>query len=147
MPERPAEEEWSWICISEAETEAVGAELALRLPADGVLLLGGEMGSGKTVLVRGLAVALGVPRAEVQSPTYALMHEYQGPRRQLLHVDLYRLEGHEVECLGLDELLAGPGIKAVEWPDRLTSVPTASWRLEIRRISEGRHLVLTPPAD
>lgn len=137
----------AWASASEAETAAYGAELAERLLPDGILLLTGEMGSGKTVLVRGLAQALGVADGEVQSPSYSLIHEHLGRRGRLVHIDLYRLDPHEVEALGVDELLAGPGIKAIEWPDRLPFEPPAAWRLEIARTAGGRQILLRGALD
>ena len=122
---------------SEAETERLGEELAAG--GDAVILLEGDLGSGKTVLVRGVARALGVEAGEVQSPSYALIHEHEGTRGRLVHVDLYRLEPHEIDGLGLDELLAGPGVKAVEWAERLAgrSLPEAV-RVRLRRTGSGQ---------
>ena len=81
---------------------------------------------------------------EVQSPTYTLIHEHQGTRGRLIHVDLYRLEAQELASLGLDELLAGDGVKAIEWADRLTAawgeIPGAV-RVRLRRISAGERRV------
>jgi len=135
------------ISHGEAETEAAGAELARELgPGGGVVLLDGELGCGKTVLVRGLATALGIDRREIQSPTYTLIHEHRGEGGRLVHVDLYRLAPEEVDALGLDELLAGPGIKAIEWPDRLPAPLPDAWRIRLRRRSEGdREIAVTPP--
>jgi len=85
-----------------------------------VLLLTGDLGSGKTCFVQGLAQGLEVPDDEaVSSPTYALMNHYRG-RFDLYHFDLYRLAGgEELDELGFDEIFAGPGVKAVEWPGLL----------------------------
>ncbi len=127
---------------SEAETERLGEELAAG--HDDVFLLEGDMGTGKTVLVRGLARALGIDPREIQSPTYTLIHEHEGSAGRLVHVDLYRLEGEELAGLGLDELLAGPGIKAVEWAEKLESawggIPGAV-SVRIRRIAPGERRV------
>lgn len=105
---------------SEIETRAVGEALAGSLVPDGVLLLNGDLGSGKTVLTQGLAVGLGIDQTQVLSPTFTLIREHQGAAGKLIHVDLYRLEGQELEALGLWEVLAGPGVKAVEWSERLS---------------------------
>lgn len=111
---------------SETETRAIGEALARSLVPNGVLLLSGDLGSGKTVLTRGLAAGLGIDSREVQSPTFTLIREHHGAEGALVHVDLYRLEGAELEALGLWELLAGPGVKAVEWAERLSfQVPEA----------------------
>ena len=108
-----------WASADEATTEAAGERLATALPQGGVVLLEGEMGSGKTVLVRGLARALGVDPREVQSPSYGLIHEHQGEHGRLVHVDLYRLESGEEEALGLYELVTAGGVVAIEWAERL----------------------------
>lgn len=112
-----------WQTASEEETRAVGAELAAELAPDGILLLEGDLGTGKTVLVRGLGQFLGIPAREIQSPTYTLIQEHRGPGGRLIHMDLYRLEPAETLTLGLEELFDGDGIKAVEWADRLAQVP------------------------
>lgn len=126
-----------WCTRSEAETEAVGARILGLVAEDDLLLLEGEMGAGKTVLVRGLAKALGVDRREVQSPTYTLIHEYEGTAGRLVHVDLYRLDPDDVPALGLDDLLAGPGTKAVEWPDRLPFDVAGAWRVRLDELEDG----------
>jgi tRNA threonylcarbamoyladenosine biosynthesis protein TsaE len=125
-----------WLTASEGETEALGATLAAELVPDGILLLFGEMGSGKTVLTRGLARGLGIDPLTVQSPTFTLIREYEGDRR-LIHVDLYRLEPAEVAALGLEELLAGPGVKVVEWAERLPFPVPRARRLRLRSLSTG----------
>lgn len=126
-----------WSSRSEADTEKVGGELADAFGADRTLLLFGELGSGKTVLVRGLATALGIDRREIQSPTYTLIHEHRGARGNLVHVDLYRLEPPEIAGLGLEELLAGPGVKAIEWADRLPAAPPDAVRVVFRQLTGG----------
>ncbi len=127
----------------EAETERLGGEIA-RV-GDALILLEGDLGSGKTVLVRGIARSLGIDPREIQSPTYNLIHEHEGPGGRLVHVDLYRLDVQELASLGLDELLVGKGIKAVEWADRLTAawgeVPGAV-RIRMRRIATGKREVM-----
>ncbi|MCY3590576.1 MAG: tRNA (adenosine(37)-N6)-threonylcarbamoyltransferase complex ATPase subunit type 1 TsaE [Acidobacteria bacterium] len=123
------------------ETRQLGVELAARLRPDGTALLFGDLGSGKTVLTQGIAEGLGLDAALVQSPTFTLIHEYdrdphshRGPVR-LVHVDLYRLEPEEVEAIGIEEFLAGDGVKVVEWADRLPRPPSA---LEVRlRTGDG----------
>lgn len=123
----------SWRSDSEEATRAVGELLAGELEPDGVLLLEGALGAGKTVLVQGLARGLGIDPAEIQSPTFILVREHRGARTSLAHVDLYRLEPADAGALGLEELLAGPGVKAVEWAERLPFPVAAALRLEIRR--------------
>ena len=116
----------SWRSASEEETQKIGAVLATELLPDGVLLLRGDLGSGKTVLAKGVASGLGIDPLEVQSPSYVLIREHRGELASFVHVDLYRLEPNEVLGMGLEELLAGPGVKIVEWSERLPfAVPTA----------------------
>lgn len=119
---------------SAGETRKLGVELAERLKPDGTALLFGDLGSGKTVLTQGIAEGLGLDAGLIQSPTFTLVHEYdRGPLR-LVHVDLYRLQPEEVEGIGLEELLAGDGVKVVEWADRLPyPVPAMEVRLEAGR--------------
>lgn len=105
---------------SEGFTKLLGAELGRLLCPGAVLALKGELGSGKTRFVQGLAQGLGVPSWElVSSPSFALIHEYLGGRLPLYHVDLYRLpEGVADQELGLEDYLYGGGICAIEWAER-----------------------------
>lgn len=83
-----------------------------------MLALIGDLGAGKTTLVRGIAVGLGVPARSVSSPTFVLAHEYQG-RLSLTHIDLYRLkDARETDSMGLPEFFTGPRVAAIEWADR-----------------------------
>lgn len=126
---------------TEEETLAVGRRLAARLAPDGVLLLSGDLGAGKTVLARGVAAGLGVPPDEVQSPTYTLVREHRAPSGQrLVHLDLYRLESEEAAELGLDEVFAAPGVKVVEWAERLPFAPPGALALELTRSAGGREI-------
>ena len=101
------------------ETEALGDRLG-RAATDGLVLgLMGELGAGKTCLVRGLACGLGVDAGMVASPTFVMATEYRGGRMPLHHVDLYRLEPPLADTLFLREVLYGAGVVAVEWFDRL----------------------------
>ncbi len=126
-----------WITHSEEETWALGRELGRELAPDGVLLLSGELGAGKTVLARGIGEALGIAPREVQSPTFTLIREHQGSGGRLVHVDLYRLAPEETAALGLEELLAGPGVKVVEWAERLPFAVPGARALRLARLAEG----------
>ena len=104
---------------SEAETSAVGRELAATLASGAVVLLFGDLGAGKTAFVRGMAEGLGVAPDEVSSPTFTLVQEYRGGRLTLFHVDLYRLDDpREVVELGLEEI-AEDGVLVIEWAEKL----------------------------
>jgi tRNA threonylcarbamoyladenosine biosynthesis protein TsaE len=99
-----------------AETESLGAELARGLTAGDVVLVQGELGAGKTTLVRGAARALGVA-GPVTSPSFSIGHRYTGEKVIVSHLDLYRLDGLEQEDPGLLDEYFGPGrIAFVEWP-------------------------------
>jgi tRNA threonylcarbamoyladenosine biosynthesis protein TsaE len=129
---------------SEEETIAVGERLASRLGAGDVVLLYGDLGAGKTAFVRGMARGLGASPDDVSSPTFTLVQEYHG-RVTLFHVDLYRLEPNEVDDLGLDELVLGDGVVAIEWAERWTGRPDDVYDVRIedagddaRRISVAK---------
>jgi tRNA threonylcarbamoyladenosine biosynthesis protein TsaE len=119
---------------SMAETMALGERLARRLGVGDCVALVGELGTGKTVLVRGIARGLGVADQRlVASPSYVLVREYAG-RLPIYHVDLYRLSGGgpELAGLGLEEMLAD-GVVLVEWADRAgDALPRPHWRVSIR---------------
>ena len=104
---------------SPEETEALGAALGRTAQGGELLGLVGELGTGKTCLVRGLAAGLGIAAEHVHSPTFVIVHEHHGGRLVLQHVDLYRLERPSDEEPLLREVLYGPGVAAVEWFDRL----------------------------
>lgn len=108
---------------SEAETEGLAAAMAASFRGGEVVLLSGELGVGKTVFVRGLACGIGADPEEVSSPTFVLLTSYPG-RLTLHHADLYRLRGDGDDAeLGLEELPGAAGVLAVEWAERLSSVP------------------------
>ncbi|MFM7562072.1 MAG: tRNA (adenosine(37)-N6)-threonylcarbamoyltransferase complex ATPase subunit type 1 TsaE [Planctomycetota bacterium] len=106
------------ITKSETETHELGRRLAEKLPGPAVITLRGQLGAGKTQLVKGLLAGLGSAE-QATSPTFALCHYYPG-RVPLLHVDLYRLKyPSEIPDLGLDEALDDGFALAIEWPDGL----------------------------
>jgi tRNA threonylcarbamoyladenosine biosynthesis protein TsaE len=111
----------TWVCSTEAESEAAGGEIARLLSADAVVHLIGDLGAGKTFLVRAIAAELGAEPLEVSSPSFAIIHEYPLPTgAPIIHIDGYRLSDNRREWLeiGIPELLAGPGVKLIEWPKR-----------------------------
>jgi tRNA threonylcarbamoyladenosine biosynthesis protein TsaE len=119
---------------SPEETRRLAASVGQLLPPGGLLLLEGDLGSGKTVFAQGLAQGLAVPdEYAVTSPTYTLVHEYPG-RLPLFHVDLYRLPdgGADLESLGLSEMVGISGVVLIEWPDRLPQGELPAERLIIR---------------
>jgi len=118
------------VTCSPEETEKLGAAMAGLLKPGSVVALYGELASGKTCFVRGMASHFGTA-SSVHSPTFTLVNEY-GDNPKLQHVDLYRLSGPaEVEDLGCADFLEGPGICAVEWAERAAGLIPAK-RVEIR---------------
>ena len=128
------------ITTSEEETSTAGERLAQSLGAGDVVLLYGDLGAGKTAFVRGLAKGLGVDPAEVSSPTFTLVQEYAGSLT-LYHVDLYRLEAREVDDLGLEELVLGDGVVAIEWAERWHGRPDDAIEVTIEDVGDEKRLV------
>ena len=120
---------------SETETTAAGEALGAALSPGEVVLLFGDLGAGKTAFVRGMARGIGANPDEVTSPTFTIVQEYAGPAATLYHVDLYRLEPAEIDDLGLDDLVAGDGIVAIEWAERWRGRPDDV--TEVRILDEG----------
>jgi tRNA threonylcarbamoyladenosine biosynthesis protein TsaE len=111
-------DEQKHVSHSPGETRRIAAGLAATLSPGAVVALHGDLGSGKTCFVQGLADALGV-RHGVTSPTFKLVSEHPG-RIRLIHVDLYRISGEkEALGLGLEDFLCGNGITAIEWAERI----------------------------
>jgi tRNA threonylcarbamoyladenosine biosynthesis protein TsaE len=104
---------------SPQETEAIGAALGRAVEGRELLGLIGDLGTGKTCFVRGLATGLGIDPDHVHSPSFTLVNEYGGGRLDLTHVDLYRLERPLDDELFFRDVLYGEGVAAVEWFDRL----------------------------
>ena len=116
---------------SSEETLAFGANFAKKLAKKDVVIFSGNLGSGKTTLIRGICRGLGVEQV-VTSPTFTLVNEYDGPL-PIFHFDFYRL-GHETELLdlGLEEYLYGDGICLIEWPDiAKNELPPSHWKVEL----------------
>jgi tRNA threonylcarbamoyladenosine biosynthesis protein TsaE len=108
------------ITHSAEETIAFGRSLIGELSPPRVALLRGDLGAGKTTLVKGIAEGFGAARAEeVTSPTFTLIHEYHAPLVALYHIDLYRIDSQrELETLGLDDLIAPNSILLIEWGEK-----------------------------
>ena len=108
----------TFISNSPAETEAIAQRLAKNLVAGSVLALRGELGSGKTLFTQGLVAGL-ESQATVTSPTFTIVHEYQGGRLPIYHFDFFRLENQEsAGRLGLEDYFFSDGVSVVEWADR-----------------------------
>ncbi len=134
----------TFISNSPAETEAIGRQLAAHIDVGSILALKGDLGSGKTLLVKGLVAGLG-GSGDVTSPTFTIVHEYRGGRVPVYHFDFFRLEDRQsVARLGLDDYFFGDGVSVIEWADRFPEfVPEqARWILfEIK--SENTRAITT----
>jgi len=133
-----------------AETEALGEKLGHAAGRGLVLALSGDLGAGKTQLVKGLARGLGVT-ARVHSPTFTLVNEYGGGRLKLFHLDLYRLETPaQILSAGIEEFLSPDGVAVIEWAERLESVVRGQWsvaahkmiRVNIEIVSETERKII-----
>ena len=109
-----------FITHSAAETVALGRKLAAKLRPPKLVVLRGELGAGKTTLVKGIAEGFQAAAEEqVTSPTFTLIHEYRGPKANVFHVDLYRVDTpRELETLGLDDLLDPRSVILIEWGEK-----------------------------
>jgi tRNA threonylcarbamoyladenosine biosynthesis protein TsaE len=137
---------WTVETRSAEETLALGRRIGLAAARGDVLALVGELGSGKTVLAKGVAEGLSAASArEVTSPTFVLCREYLGGRIPFYHFDAYRLRGAaDLEHIGAGEILGGDGLAAVEWADRAPGA-LPSDHLEVRLEvtgAESRRLTL-----
>ena len=131
--------------LSPEETENLGRKFAERLSSGSVVVLTGELGGGKTTFVKGLAKGLGV-KGYVKSPSFTILHIYEGGRLPLYHIDLYRIaDARELHNLGLEEYIYGSGVSVIEWGERMGELlPEAAFRIEFfyegeekRRIEVG----------
>ncbi|MBF0479622.1 MAG: tRNA (adenosine(37)-N6)-threonylcarbamoyltransferase complex ATPase subunit type 1 TsaE [Candidatus Omnitrophica bacterium] len=127
------------ITHSPDETIVLGAKLAKELKPGSIICLFGDLGAGKTTLVKGFAKGLRLKADDVHSPTFTLLNIYEGKgRRTLYHFDLYRLaESSEIELLGYEEFLYGQGLSVIEWPERLGQLmPKEYIRIELSHRAE-----------
>jgi tRNA threonylcarbamoyladenosine biosynthesis protein TsaE len=121
---------------SAAETEALGAQLAAQLEPDDVVVISGEVGAGKTTLIRGACRALGI-EGPVTSPTFTIGHRYAGGRLPVSHLDLYRLDGLAGEEPALlDDYLTPGSVAFVEWP-AVAEPQLAGYRIVPVRLSHA----------
>lgn len=131
----------------EAATLACGEALAERVRPGMLVFLRGDLGAGKTTLVRGLLRGLG-HTGSVKSPTYTLLEPYELPSCLVYHFDFYRIaDSQELEFIGIDELLDSPAIKLVEWPERVEDrLPAADMEVRLHVEGEGRRLDIEFPS-
>jgi tRNA threonylcarbamoyladenosine biosynthesis protein TsaE len=125
----------------EAATLAFAGELLIHLQGSPVVFLEGQLGAGKTTLVRGILRALG-HEGSVKSPTYTLLEPYEVAGRTIYHFDLYRIgDSEELDFIGFDELLDADALKLIEWPERGAGrLPVPDVRIRLSLEGEGRHV-------
>lgn len=134
---------------SSEETIQFGRDLGAQLEPPVLVLLSGELGAGKTTLTKGIVSGAGaVSEDEVTSPTFTLVHKY-GNGSRIYHVDLYRIgDSHDLETLGLEDVLSEPGVVLVEWPERLSL--RTDWpvlRINLEHVAEDtRRIVIRDDA-
>jgi tRNA threonylcarbamoyladenosine biosynthesis protein TsaE len=132
---------------SDAETQAVGREIAKLLPRQAIVLLIGDLGAGKTTLTKGIVEGRGAaPADEVSSPTFTLIHEYGEPV-SVYHADLYRLENAEqARRLGLEELFDRPALVLVEWGERFPELfPEDRFEIRLSHAGEDKRMIRFGP--
>ena len=130
---------WSLVLASPSQTEHFGSTIGRHLQRGEVIALVGELGSGKTTFVRGVAMGTGLDSHVVSSPTFTFIQEYSGPLT-LAHVDLYRLEqSTELADTGLADYLNGDFVVLIEWADRLPAAWLPDDHLSIHFLHTGKN--------
>src|SRR5436309_859010 len=133
-----------FITHSAEETIALGRKLAAMLAPPKLVLLRGELGAGKTTLVKGIAEGFQAASAnDVTSPTFTLVHEYRGPRAALFHIDLYRVDTErELQTLGLDDLAGPESVLLIEWGEKFPQlVRDRNLEIALERVSESERRI------
>jgi tRNA threonylcarbamoyladenosine biosynthesis protein TsaE len=123
--------------LSAEETISLGARFAKLLKPGDIVCLFGDLGAGKTTLVKGLARGMKISPKKVHSPTFVLMNIYQG-RIPLYHFDLYRILSPELLGMGYEEFFYGDGIAVIEWSEKLGGfMPREYWKVKLEHVQEG----------
>lgn len=129
------------------ETIALGRELAKQLAPPKLVLLRGDLGAGKTTMVKGIASAFDAAEEEdVTSPTFTLVHEYRGPKVTVIHIDLYRIDTEkELATLGLDDYMRDDTVLLIEWGEKFPRlVAEADLQISFERLGDAeRKIVIT----
>jgi tRNA threonylcarbamoyladenosine biosynthesis protein TsaE len=132
---------------SAEETIALGRDLASLLAPPKIVLLRGNLGAGKTTIVKGIAQGFKAAEEEdVTSPTFTLIHEYRGPKATLYHIDLYRIDTQrELETLGLDDMMTPDSVLLIEWGEKFARFEEErDVEIAIDRVAENeRRIVVT----
>ena len=130
---------------SAEETVALGRTLAVGMFPPKLILLRGNLGAGKTTLIKGIAAGFeAATEDEVTSPTFTLVHEYRGPRATLYHIDLYRVDTQrELETLGLDDLMTDNSILLIEWGEKFARFSEErDIEIALERVGESERRIL-----
>ena len=134
-------------CAKETDTLALGERIGTHAQPGDLILLSGELGAGKTVLVRGIATGMGIDPALVRSPTFVLHHVYRAGPHVLHHIDLYRLgPDADIRLLDVDEMLESGGVVVVEWGEHSELLGRVHLRLRFAIEDDGIR-VITSDAD
>jgi tRNA threonylcarbamoyladenosine biosynthesis protein TsaE len=136
----------SWITTSPAATETLGTLLGRAFIGGEVIALIGPLGAGKTCFVRGIARGLGILPEDVASPTFTLVHEYDG-RLPMVHIDLFRVDAAEaLNDLGLEEYLESAAVTVIEWADKTFALlPRDHLRITMEPVADdSRQITLSP---
>jgi len=130
---------------SAGETTQLGRELARKLKPGTIVLLRGNLGAGKTTLVKGIAEGFQAAKADdVTSPTFTLIHEYRGPEVALFHIDLYRIDTQrELDTLALDDLMDDSSILLIEWGEKFDRfIREKSAEISIEHLGDDRRKIM-----
>jgi tRNA threonylcarbamoyladenosine biosynthesis protein TsaE len=132
-------------CSTELETLAFGERVGTRVQPGDLILLSGQLGAGKTVLVRGIATGMGIDPALVRSPTFVLHHVYRAGPKVLHHLDLYRLgPGADIRLLDIDEMLVSGGVVVVEWGEHASRERDSPASISINIDADGARVISLP---
>ena len=128
-----------FVSNSEEETMEFGRSLAGKLKEKDLVCIYGDLGVGKTCLVKGIVDGLGLTTEYVRSPTFAIINKYNG-KSPVYHLDFYRIESaSEIDELGIDEFSGREGITLIEWPEKIVKyLPQARWEIKIDILGENK---------
>ena len=131
------------------ETEKLGNILGKLAQSGDVFCFTGDLGAGKTLMSRGISLALGVAEEDVTSPTFAIMNIYEGEELEVRHFDLYRLNRpEELEDIGFDEYAGGEGVTLIEWAELFSDqLPEEYMQVTLLHDGAGRKAVFTPKGE
>lgn len=137
----------AWVSGSADDTQVFGARLGAALRLGDVVAFHGELGTGKTTMIQGIAQGLGLPEGRIKSPTFVLMREYPLPDGRLVHIDGYRLDGAPAAAaLDLDLMLSPRAITLIEWADRFAGLlPDDHLDIRLEHVSANRRRIALVP--